>query len=196
MTTVHHPDTAVADADAAVGDLVDAAFDVSTRCASQLRRLTAQLGEADLADGERRQLAVTAADLQDALATFLATITGPVTSTGVNDGVLRLAAADDVEHLHAGELAASRLGDDALSDVVLLAALGRAGNREFGAAVHAAAGAGASLAAMAEAADMAPVEVRQRWTKWARRRVRDGVLNEGERTRLAVQLEAELEAMA
>lgn len=169
MTTVHHPDSAETgiDADAAVGDLVDLAFDASARCATQLRRLTAQLGEADLVDGERRQLAVAAADLQDALAAFLATITGPVTSTGVNDGVLRLAAADDVEHLGAGELAAlaaSRLGDDALSDVVLLAALGRVGNRELGAAVHAAAGAGASPAAMSEAADMAPVEVRQRWT--------------------------------
>ncbi len=63
-----------------------------------------------------------------------------VVGDGARDGVLGLAAADDVEHLHAGRLAApaaARLGDDALSDVVLLAALGRSGNREFGAAARA-----------------------------------------------------------
>ncbi|WP_157252770.1 hypothetical protein [Nonomuraea typhae] len=48
---------------------------------------------------------------------------------------------------------------------------------------------------MLEAADMAPVEVRQRWAIWARRRVREGLLDEGERTRLAAHLEAELAAM-
>ncbi|MFI9559342.1 hypothetical protein [Nonomuraea endophytica] len=112
---------------------------------------------------------------------------GCPTERGVNleesSPVQRLAAADHVEHLPAGELAVlvgSRLGDDALSDAVQLAALGRVGNRELGTAVHAAAGAGASLAAMSEAADMAPVEVRQRWPKWARRRVRDGVLGDWE----------------
>lgn len=166
MTTVYHPASAETgiDADVAVGELVDLAFDVSTHCTTQLRRLTAQLGAADLVDGERRQLAVAAADLQEALAVFLATLTGSVAAgDDASDGVLRLAAADDVEHLDAGELAAltaSRLGADALSDVVLLASLGRVGNREFGAAVHAAAGAGASLAAISEAADMAPVEDR------------------------------------
>ncbi|WP_157252771.1 hypothetical protein [Nonomuraea typhae] len=75
MTTVYRPGSAGtgidADADTAVGDLlVERAYDVSTRCAAKLRRLAAQLGEADLVDGERRRLAVAAADLQEALAIF------------------------------------------------------------------------------------------------------------------------------
>ncbi|MFI6900591.1 hypothetical protein ACIBKY_04990 [Nonomuraea sp. NPDC050394] len=43
---------------------------------------------------------------------------------------------------------------------------------------------------------MAPVEVRQRWPRWARRRVRNGVLEEVEHTGLAARLKAELAAMA
>ncbi|MFI6541564.1 hypothetical protein ACIBHY_54560 [Nonomuraea sp. NPDC050547] len=68
MTTVYRPDTVGAD-DAAVSDLVDIVFAVSTRCACQLRLLSAPLGEADLGDGELRQLAVAAAELSDVLRT-------------------------------------------------------------------------------------------------------------------------------